>query len=1783
MSDSNHLVDKAVRLFTFLAKAQQLRQSPVRDFEAYRREGGVQWFADLPDHPAIRWGGNVGEDGEQQPLLSVDRLVSEECPEVPESLWLWLKGDATDWKNRPELRQRRDLPDGNATHLDDHPDVAATYGAWAEDWDRWAERMLRDEPVRAVYTDLFKIYVQSTQKSEELELLLGVGLLTWAAQSQERVRRHLFQAGVAPKLTEAEGRLEFYLDESATGLVVELDMLDPQTIPDQTLVHSIEQTGRAFEGNPLDPSDVQPLGASVAMRLHDQGRWSDDVHLTEVRPFPMVAWAPALILRPRNRSGLVQAFVDIAHQIEERGEVPTGLLPLIEPDRVPPITENPAPGALLTVGEESIAPLPLNDVQRKILQRVDSHAQTLVQGPPGTGKTHTAAALLSHLLAQGQRVLVTAHTDRALREVRSKLPSQIQPLAVSVIGASRDDLADLRTAVDHIARRASDHDPESVAGAVHEQLSRAKRLEAERRELGRTLVDARESDVSPREHRGYSGTLAAIALQYQKDAGNFGWTDGLITFGPESVAPITDAEAQEWISLLRDESLERETAQSQRRRISSQDLPDAHSFARHVEVERAARDGVAAFTDVSEVPAAQSLRVMPVGQREELQERLRGISRIAGDLERIPAQWIGDAVSDVRAGAAEVWRGRAHDLQVGIQGVDSLIEQLPTGTRVELPGDADRLRAMAVSLKRYLDQGGSLKTGADGGAKIGVFTRQIVKDCRPLLDEGRVNGLPPTTGQALDAIVAHQDAWNLLDHLDKLWPSSVIVPQEDTPRERVEWHRTQLTQLARVLELGERIRDEDAFLKARGVVPPSWTDSAAIEGFVRTLDWIAVEEVLATASLPLKALDLQLGEVTRWVDSADAIIALQAAVHCRDHEAYAAGMMALRRLEQVSIGVYRRNFLGSKMAAATPELAREVENTCTDPAWTSRLARFADAYRWGAVGAWILDQGQVDANTVQAQITVVDQQLQVIAESVAANRAWSHAVGTDRLTPGRRADLRNYSQQVSRLGKGTGKYAVQQRAAIRRAMERCRPAVPVWIMPIYRVAEQFSMEENMFDVVVVDEASQAGLEATFLQYLAPKIVVIGDDKQVSPAAVGVDQQQLRDLASQYLYDDRYKDTWLDPQRSLFDEAAMRYGGQLTLVEHRRCVPEIIGYSNRIAYEPHGITLIPVRQFGADRMRPFVVRHVADGFEEGTSGARVNRLEARALVDDLKECLNDPAFDGATMAVISLVGDKQAKYIESLLLAEVNADTWDARDLRVGTAPDFQGSERDVVFLSMVSSVAEGRRLASLTREMYVQRFNVAVSRAKDQVRLFHSVTLTELPNKEDLRHILLDYAYGVVARNPEESLGESPGVSETERVDPFDSLFEQRVYNRIVDHGYTVQPQVDAQGYRLDLVVIGSDARLAIECDGDAWHGRDAYERDMARQRELERCGWRFFRVRESTFYVDKAAALAPLWSMLDAMGIHTAGWFESQKAQRSPTHNEVHERTDSAGSVISIRLDDEIASVSGWRDEVSRSENVSERSVDEDLQRLSEELERNSHDVSIKSPNLSPAPEPKLSTIVIGSPLQHGIEREIATDMDGQVSRRNSTGGPRRADLGTEPEVASDCKVGVTLGAYDEYRGVTVPVGEATDDEIISGLLMIVAAEGPVRGNRLRTAYVVGSGGRRVGKAIGQRLNSLIARAERRQLFVGSDPLGTPGIKFRTFRLPDQTTYKLREPGPRALDEMPPEEVMEVMKHVNAENSELTNEEVLRKVLRLYGRTSLTQAARDELEPVLELIRSAG
>ncbi|MGI5823770.1 MAG: hypothetical protein ACOX6Z_07490, partial [Dethiobacteria bacterium] len=73
--------------------------------------------------------------------------------------------------------------------------------------------------------------------------------------------------------------------------------------------------------------------------------------------------------------------------------------------------------------------------------------------------------------------------------------------------------------------------------------------------------------------------------------------------------------------------------------------------------------------------------------------------------------------------------------------------------------------------------------------------------------------------------------------------------------------------------------------------------------------------------------------------------------------------------------------------------------------------------------------------------------------------------------------------------------------------------------------------------------------------------------------------------------------------------------------------------------------------------------------------------------------------------------------------------------------------------------------------------------------------------------------------------------------------------------------------YRIDLVVSGMQGQLAVECD-DIWHGHERYKADMERQRQLERSGWTFWRIRASLFYRNPDKAMEALWKKLDQADI---------------------------------------------------------------------------------------------------------------------------------------------------------------------------------------------------------------------------------------------------------------------------------------------------------------------------
>src|SRR5690606_8375003 len=109
------------------------------------------------------------------------------------------------------------------------------------------------------------------------------------------------------------------------------------------------------------------------------------------------------------------------------------------------------------------------------------------------------------------------------------------------------------------------------------------------------------------------------------------------------------------------------------------------------------------------------------------------------------------------------------------------------------------------------------------------------------------------------------------------------------------------------------------------------------------------------------------------------------------------------------------------------------------------------------------------------------------------------------------------------------------------------------------------------------------------------------------------------------------------------------------------------------------------------------------------------------------CHDDPAYDDASFGVICLQGEKQGERIEQLLVERLGTEAYSLRNLRCGNPYVCQGDERDVMFMSMV--VAPNQNFQSLTTAMYEQRFNAAMSRARDQAWLFHSVQEHDLgPN-----------------------------------------------------------------------------------------------------------------------------------------------------------------------------------------------------------------------------------------------------------------------------------------------------------------------------------------------------------------------------------------------------------------------------------------------------------------------
>ncbi|MCW5625944.1 MAG: hypothetical protein KIT73_14625, partial [Burkholderiales bacterium] len=496
-------------------------------------------------------------------------------------------------------------------------------------------------------------------------------------------------------------------------------------------------------------------------------------------------------------------------------------------------------------------------------------------------------------------------------------------------------------------------------------------------------------------------------------------------------------------------------------------------------------------------------------------------------------------------------------------------------------------------------------------------------------------------------------------------------------------------------------------------------------------------------------------------------------------------------------------------------------------------------------------------------------------QEFAVTRTWLEMARNT--SPAIRAALQAYLNAIQRLGKGTGKRAARYRRDAREAAVEAQRAIPCWIMPHHRVSETLPAQLGAFDLVIIDEASQSDLTALPALLRARKLLVVGDDRQVSPEGIGLEEKRIVQLMERHLADQvpLYR-AQLSPDRSLYDLARVVFAGAgIMLKEHFRSVAPIVEYSKR---EFYGHQLQPLRLPKANERLdpPLVDIHIPEGERHGDT----NPAEIDAIVGEIGRLIADPQMADRTIGVVSLLGDEQALRIWERLLERHPPELLRRHAVTCGDARTFQGRERDIIFLSMV--VAPNTAIAPLTRDVFLQRFNVAASRARDRMVLVRSVEPFQLSESDRLRRGLIAHFM--------QPFAEAAPV--TDPRDQCESPLERALYDWLVMKGYRVQPQVRLGSFGIDLVVEGSNgARLAIACDGDRGEDPALWLQDLRRQRTLERVGWVFWRCFASVWACRPESVLRSLEAVLrthavepgESGGALSASLVEHRVVRRNP------------------------------------------------------------------------------------------------------------------------------------------------------------------------------------------------------------------------------------------------------------------------------------------------------------
>jgi len=1459
--------EKVRKIFRFLQELHQVKSPPLVDMGLY--EWKMSYEA-LPRFASVQRG--EANDGF---IFKVARPAESHCPKPSVAIEKWLKAGWEQCGVEPELYPRRKTPKVNGEDplelFEQSPERVDAFENWYEKkrtWER-SEQPLRD--ALNVFLELFDLYGKFERESETLQLFVADGILRM--KKDEVLVHH-------PILLQ---RVELLFDPSVPRFLIKESDEAPELYT--PLLRYVGIDGKAIQQlrdqvarESLHPLDAQATGEFFKSFVHKfwpDGLYGDSLDQIQSDEVPCIYRAPLFFLGYRGQ-GYVEALDSYIEKLPSLERLPEALLRLVgkeegAPKQAAQSAEPPVIDLLLTKHA--------NPEQRRVIEELETRDTVMVQGPPGTGKTHTIANLIGHLLAKRQRILVTSHTSKALRVVKEHVAPGLRPLCVSVLHGDDDSSKELEESISGIINYLAKTSVAKLDKEIREIESDRMELMKESAELRQKLREAALLEYGRMELHGEKMLPAECARRIAAERDQHGWIPGPVSESPE--CPLNESTLKK-LYRINAELTDEDRALLASPLPSLGELPSTKEFISYFDQFKALD------------------RKIPEESKEHWERD--AVSVVA--LERLKHH-LADAIEGVEADApwfmaclqaggergdrAETWLELIELIKNSKEEItkkEKLVVRLGPTIRSTLSAQ-DQMRI----LKEII---GHLKSPK----KFKKLTSLLHPEWARLKQEAKTDQGELTEVEHFEAVLHFVEIQQLRDNLRKRWdrqmegltaPSSHEMgakPEETMAaygaklEKAVKWMEERWAPLKS--EMSEVGLKWEAALNRLPLQPRKEGEAARIVHLIRDqLIPIAGKQLANLELKDLKGKRDQWLKTIRSVQATDASRALlkafEQAFRAIDYDAYDKAWKRLSQVLELRPAFEERVELLQQLSDTAPRWAeaislREAPHDAAQPPGS-----LDKAWNHRQLAQKLVSLGGVDIEKLEDRLALLGEKGQKINALYVEKLAWRAQV--ERTGLRQQQALNGWLGLHRKIGKGTGKLVGKFKEEARKTLLECHQAVPVWVMPLASALESFELGTIDFDVILIDEASQCDVLGLAAFALGKKVVVIGDHEQVSPYAVGFETNRMQALVEEFLGGIPNKQLY-DGKTSVYDLARQAFGGVVRLVEHFRCVPEIIEFSNQLCY---GGEILPLREASTSRVYPPLIAHRVRG---ASSENKTNDVEALEIASLITAMCRLEEFEDCTIGVICMVGTEQAVKIDSILRRRLSAAEYRRRRILCGSASQFQGDERDVVFLSLVDTARKGEMLVMRSSDEWRRVYNVAASRARDQLWVVYSMDPGRDLKKGDLRLRLISHA-------ERQSASAGAGRSSVK----FESAFDKSLHEKLCELGYRVLPKYLIGEFEVDFLVQGdAGTKAIISCEGDRNVSEAAVLSKMERQVTLERLGWNILRLRASEFLADELRAMRRLTSKLSALNIEPAAGQDGPalpKAVREDLRDKILKRAD--------------------------------------------------------------------------------------------------------------------------------------------------------------------------------------------------------------------------------------------------------------------------------------------------